>query len=152
MPNYKEISFLENFGISPIESVEQEVSQADCPERAAFLQHYIEMYKETLSLPPPIPCRLFMCFGKKSPFFLFFAPIICTTQKNVVPLQSQWATGVPDGCQQSASGGGEEVPRMALRVLQATHRTSVLLRAFTTKTCFSTYVRSLPATMMRKDN
>lgn len=52
MPNFKEISFLENFGFSPIESVEQEVSQADCPERAAFLQHYIKMYKETFSAPP----------------------------------------------------------------------------------------------------
>jgi len=52
MPNFKEISFLENFGFSPIESVEQEVSQADSPERAAFLQHYIKMYKETFSSPP----------------------------------------------------------------------------------------------------
>ena len=52
MPNFKEISFLENFGFSPIESVEQEVSQADCPERAAFLQHYIKMYKETFSALP----------------------------------------------------------------------------------------------------
>ena len=52
MPNFKEISFLENFGFSPIESVEQEVSQTDSPERAAFLQHYIEMYKQTFSSPP----------------------------------------------------------------------------------------------------
>jgi hypothetical protein len=52
MPNFNEISFLENFGFSPIESVEQEVSQADCPNRAAFLQHYIKMYKETFASPP----------------------------------------------------------------------------------------------------
>lgn len=52
MPNYKDISFLENFGFSPIESVEQEVSQADSPERAAFLQHYIEMYKQTFTSLP----------------------------------------------------------------------------------------------------
>ena len=52
MPNYKDISFLENFGFSPIESVEQEVSQADSPERAAFLQHYIEIYKETFTSSP----------------------------------------------------------------------------------------------------
>ena len=52
MPNYKDISFLENFGFSPIESVEQEVSQADSPERAAFLQHYIEMYKRTFTSLP----------------------------------------------------------------------------------------------------
>ena len=52
MPNYKEISFLENFGFSPIESVEQEVAQADSPERAAFLQHYIKIYKETFTTPP----------------------------------------------------------------------------------------------------
>ena len=52
MPNYKDISFLENFGFSPIESVEQEVSQADSPERAAFLQHYVKMYKETFVTPP----------------------------------------------------------------------------------------------------
>ena len=52
MPNYKDISFLENFGFSPIESVEQEVSQADSPERAAFLQHYIEMYKQTFTSHP----------------------------------------------------------------------------------------------------
>ena len=52
MPNYKDISFLENFGFSPIESVEQEVAQADSPERAAFLQHYIKMYKETFTTHP----------------------------------------------------------------------------------------------------
>lgn len=52
MPNFKEISFLENFGFSPIESVEQEVAQADSPERAAFLQHYIKMYKETFTSSP----------------------------------------------------------------------------------------------------
>lgn len=52
MPNYKDISFLENFGFSPIESVEQEVSQADSPKRAAFLQHYIEMYKQTFTSLP----------------------------------------------------------------------------------------------------
>lgn len=52
MPNYKDISFLENFGFSPIESVEQEIAQADGPERAAFLQHYIKMYKETFTTPP----------------------------------------------------------------------------------------------------
>ena len=52
MPNFKDISFLENFGFSPIESVEQEVAQADSPERSAFLQHYIKMYKETFTTPP----------------------------------------------------------------------------------------------------
>ena len=52
MPNYKDISFLDNFGFSPIECVEQEVTQADCPERAAFLEHYIRMYKETFTTPP----------------------------------------------------------------------------------------------------
>lgn len=52
MPNYKGISFLENFGFSPIESVEQEVAQADSPERAAFLRHYIKVYKETFVTRP----------------------------------------------------------------------------------------------------
>jgi len=47
MPNYKDISFLENFGFSPIESVEQEISLADSPERAAFLQHYVKVFKDT---------------------------------------------------------------------------------------------------------
>ena len=52
MPNYKDISFLENFGFSPIESVEQEISQADSPERAAFLEHYVKVFKETFVTPP----------------------------------------------------------------------------------------------------
>lgn len=52
MPNYNEISFLENFGFSPIENVEQEIRQTDTQERAAFLQHYVEMYKHTFNEPP----------------------------------------------------------------------------------------------------
>lgn len=52
MPNFKDISFLENFGFSPIESVEQEISQADSPERAAFLEHYVKVFKETFATPP----------------------------------------------------------------------------------------------------
>lgn len=52
MPNYKEISFLENFGFSPIESVEQEVAQADSPVRAAFLQRYIKAFQDTYTSPP----------------------------------------------------------------------------------------------------
>ena len=52
MPNHKHISFLENFGFSPIESVEQEVTQADCPERAAFLKRYIKAFKDTYTSPP----------------------------------------------------------------------------------------------------
>ena len=52
MPNYKHISFLENFGFSPIESVEQEVSQADSPERAAFLKRYIKAFKDTYTSHP----------------------------------------------------------------------------------------------------
>lgn len=52
LPNYDEISFLENFGFSPIESVEQEIQQADTPERAAFLQHYVDTYKRTFTEPP----------------------------------------------------------------------------------------------------
>lgn len=56
MPNFKEISFLENFGFSPIESVEQEISQADSPERAAFLEHYVKVFKETFTTPPPGHC------------------------------------------------------------------------------------------------
>lgn len=49
MPNYSEISFLENFGFSPIENVEQEIQQADSPERAAFLQHYVDVFKKTFT-------------------------------------------------------------------------------------------------------
>ena len=52
MPNYGEISFLENFGFSPIESVEQEIQQADTPERAAFLQHYVDTYKRMFAELP----------------------------------------------------------------------------------------------------
>ena len=52
MPNYSEISFLESFGFSPIENVEQEIEQADTPERAAFLQHYVDTYKRTFTEPP----------------------------------------------------------------------------------------------------
>ena len=52
MPNYDKISFLENFGFSPIKNVEQEAAHADIPERAAFLQRYIKAYKETFSSPP----------------------------------------------------------------------------------------------------
>jgi hypothetical protein len=52
MPNYNEISFLENFGFSPIENVEQEIQQADSTERAAFLQHYVDTYKRTFTEPP----------------------------------------------------------------------------------------------------
>ena len=40
MPNFREISFLENFGFSPIESVEHEIKNADSPERTAFLQQF----------------------------------------------------------------------------------------------------------------
>ncbi len=52
MPNYSEISFLESFGFSPIENVKQEIEQADTPERAAFLQHYVDTYKRTFTEPP----------------------------------------------------------------------------------------------------
>lgn len=52
MPNYSEISFLENFGFSPIESVEQEIGQADTPDRAVFLQHYVDTYKRSFTEPP----------------------------------------------------------------------------------------------------
>lgn len=52
MPNFKDISFLETFGFSPIESVEKEAAQTDCPERAAFLQHYVKVYKETFTSAP----------------------------------------------------------------------------------------------------
>ncbi len=52
MPNYSEISFLENFGFSPIESVEQEIKDADSPERAAFLQHYVDVFKKTFTEHP----------------------------------------------------------------------------------------------------
>jgi hypothetical protein len=52
MPNYSDISFLESFGFSPIENVEQEIQQADTPERAAFLQHYVDTYKRTFTEPP----------------------------------------------------------------------------------------------------
>jgi hypothetical protein len=43
---------LENFGFSPIESVEQEIKDADSPERAAFLQHYVDVYKKTFTELP----------------------------------------------------------------------------------------------------
>ena len=49
MPNYSEISFLENFGFSPIESVEQEIKDADSTEHAAFLQHYVDVFKMTFT-------------------------------------------------------------------------------------------------------
>lgn len=52
MPNFSEISFLENFGFSPIESVEQEIKDADSPERAAFLQHYVDVFKKTFTELP----------------------------------------------------------------------------------------------------
>ena len=52
MPNYSEISFLENFGFSPIKSVEQEIQNADSPERAAFLQHYVDVFKKTFTELP----------------------------------------------------------------------------------------------------
>ena len=52
MPNYSEISFLENFGFSPIEGVEQEIKDADSPERAAFLQHYVDVFKKTFTELP----------------------------------------------------------------------------------------------------
>lgn len=52
MPNYGELSFLENFGFSPIESVEQEIKDADSPERAAFLQHYVDVFKKTFTELP----------------------------------------------------------------------------------------------------
>jgi len=52
MTNYAEISFLENFGFSPIENVEQEIQQADTPERAAFLKHYVNTYKRMFTEPP----------------------------------------------------------------------------------------------------
>ena len=52
MPFHRDISFLENFGFSPIETIEQEVSQADSPERAAFLQHYIAAFHKTFNSFP----------------------------------------------------------------------------------------------------
>jgi hypothetical protein len=52
MQNYSEISFLENFGFSPIKSVEQEIQNADSPERAAFLQHYVDVFKKTFTELP----------------------------------------------------------------------------------------------------
>ena len=52
MPNFKEISFLENFGFSPIKSVEQEIQNADSPERAAFLEHYVDVFKKTFTELP----------------------------------------------------------------------------------------------------
>lgn len=52
MPNYNEISFLENFGFSPIESVEHEIKDADSPERAAFLQYYVDVFKKTFTELP----------------------------------------------------------------------------------------------------
>ena len=52
MTNYAEISFLENFGFSPIENVEREILQADTPKRAAFLRHYVNTYKRIFSEPP----------------------------------------------------------------------------------------------------
>lgn len=52
MPNYSEISFLENFGFSPIESVKQEIKDADSPERAAFLQQYVDVFKKTFTEHP----------------------------------------------------------------------------------------------------
>ena len=52
MPNYSEISFLENFGFSHIESVEQEIKDADTPERAVFLQHYVDVFKKTFTELP----------------------------------------------------------------------------------------------------
>lgn len=52
MPNFREISFLENFGFSPIESVEQEIKNADSPERAAFLQYYVDVFKKTFTEHP----------------------------------------------------------------------------------------------------
>ena len=52
MPNFREISFLENFGFSPIESVEHEIKNADSPERAAFLQQYVDVFKKTFTELP----------------------------------------------------------------------------------------------------
>lgn len=52
MPNYSEISFLENFGFSPIESVKQEIKDADSLERAAFLQQYVDVFKKTFTEHP----------------------------------------------------------------------------------------------------
>ena len=52
MPNYNELSFLENFGFSPIKSVEQEIKNADSPERAAFLQQYVDVFKKTFTEHP----------------------------------------------------------------------------------------------------
>lgn len=52
MPNYNELSFLENFGFSPIKSVEQEIQNADSPERATFLQHYVDVFKKTFTELP----------------------------------------------------------------------------------------------------
>ena len=54
MPNYDKISFLENFGFSPIKNVEQEAAHADTPERAVFLLQYIKAYKETFPSPPKL--------------------------------------------------------------------------------------------------
>lgn len=68
LPNYDEISFLENFGFSPIESVEQDIKQADTLERAAFLQHYVDTYKRTFTEPP----------------------------KNYIVEQKDWEEGLPD--------------------------------------------------------
>ena len=52
MPNFREISFLENFGFSPIESVEHEIKNADSPERTAFLQQYVDVFKKTFTEHP----------------------------------------------------------------------------------------------------
>ena len=52
MPNYNKLSFLENFGFSPIESVEHEIKNADSPERTAFLQQYVDVFKKTFTEHP----------------------------------------------------------------------------------------------------
>ena len=52
MPNYSELSFLENFGFSPIESVEHEIKNADSPDRTAFLQQYVDVFKKTFTEHP----------------------------------------------------------------------------------------------------
>ena len=47
LPNYGNISFLENFGYSKIREIEADIKAADTAERADFLRRYIKAYKES---------------------------------------------------------------------------------------------------------
>ena len=52
LPNYGNISFLENFGYSKIREIEADIKAADTAERADFLRRYVKAHKETfLDLP-----------------------------------------------------------------------------------------------------